>query len=213
MSIPYKPKIYHIVHINNLASISQDGYLWSDAIMRQRQNSAIIGMSNIKDRRLSLPVSCNQGTFVGEYVPFYFCPRSIMLYVIHCKNHAELAYTGGQEPIIHIEADLMTVIQSAQATGMMWAFSLSNAAAKYTEFRNKTAQLNEIKWSAVYAQNFRSADVKEAKQAEFLVYGSFPWRLVERIGVYDTSIAHQACAVIKGVTHKPSVEIKKEWYY
>ena len=29
-----------------------------------------------------------------------------MLYVIHCANHPELAYRGGQQPIIHLEADL-----------------------------------------------------------------------------------------------------------
>ena len=71
-------------------------------------------------------------------MPFYFCPRSVMLFVIHRANHPELTYRGGQEPIIHFEADLHTVIRWAEANGTRWAFSLSNAGANYTVFRSRT---------------------------------------------------------------------------
>jgi ssDNA thymidine ADP-ribosyltransferase, DarT len=27
---------------------------------------------------------------VGEYVPFYFCPRSITLFLLHKGNHVDL---------------------------------------------------------------------------------------------------------------------------
>jgi hypothetical protein len=60
-------------------------------------------MSAIKRRRVEeLEVSCHPGTKVGDYVPFYFCPRSVMLYVIHRANHPDLSYRGGQEPIVHL---------------------------------------------------------------------------------------------------------------
>lgn len=213
MPIPDQPKIYHIVHVDNLASICGDSCLWSDSVMVQRQSGTVIGMGSIKQRRLALPVSCHPQTFVGEYVPFYFCPRSIMLFVIHCANHPELAYRGGQQPIIHLEADLNQVVQWAEANGRRWAFSLSNAGAVYTQFRSELAQLDEINWDAVAARDFRSADVKEAKQAEFLVQQSFPWHLVERIGVHSQGIAQRVYAAMNGAGHRPSVEIRREWYY
>lgn len=213
MPIPDRPKIYHIVHVDNLASICGDGYLWSDAVMVQRQGGTVIGMGSIKQRRLALPVSCHPQTFVGEYVPFYFCPRSIMLFVIHCANHPELAYRGGQQPIIHLEADLHEVAQWAEANERRWAFSLSNAGAVYTQFRSELARLGEINWDAVTARDFRPADVKEAKQAEFLVQRSFPWHLVERIGVHSQGIARRTFAAMNGADHRPSVEIRREWYY
>lgn len=93
---PAQPKIYHIVHVDRLASIVADGCLWSDTeVVKRRQPGTTIGMGDIKARRLALPVECHPGDHVGEFVPFYFCPRSIMLYVIHCANHPELAYRGG----------------------------------------------------------------------------------------------------------------------
>lgn len=213
MPIPDQPKIYHIVHVDNLASICGDGCLWSDSVMVQRQGGTVIGMGSIKQRRLALPVSCHPQTFVGEYVPFYFCPRSIMLFVIHCANHPELAYRGGQQPIIHLQADLSQVVQWAEANGRRWAFSLSNAGAVYTQFRSELAQLDEINWDAVAARDFRPADVKEAKQAEFLVQQSLPWHLVERIGVHSQGIAQRVYAAMNGAGHRPSVEIRREWYY
>lgn len=96
--------------------------------------SATIGMSNIKRRRLALPVRCHPGDRVGDYVPFYFCPRSVMLFVIYCANARELTYRGGQGPIVHLEADLRAVIAWAEEAGRRWAFTLSNAGANYAEF-------------------------------------------------------------------------------
>jgi hypothetical protein len=80
---PANPKIYHITHVNNLPSIIAAGELISDAaIIQQGGPPAAVGMSKIKQRRLALPVTCHAGDFIGEYVPFYFCPRSVMLYLL-----------------------------------------------------------------------------------------------------------------------------------
>jgi hypothetical protein len=213
MPVPANPKIYHIVHVDNLASIVADGCLWSDAVMLQRQGGTVIGMGSIKQRRLGLPVSCHQGTNVGEYVPFYFCSRSIMLFVIHCANHPELTYRGGQQPIVHLEADLQQVVQWAEANGRRWAFSLSNAGAVYTQFRTGLGRLGDIDWNAVAATDFRAADVKEGKQAEFLMEQAFPWHLVERIGVHSQAIVARVSEAMQRAAHRPTIEIKRAWYY
>ena len=212
--LPSAAKIYHIVHVDKLASIVVDGCLWSDAVMEQRHGvGTTIGMGSIKQRRLGLPVACHQGTNVGEYVPFYFCSRSIMLFVIHCANHPELTYRGGQQPIIHLEADLRQVVQWAEASGRRWAFSLSNAGAVYTQFRTGLDRLGEVNWDAVAATDFRLADIKEAKQSEFLVENLFPWHLVERIGIHSQGIAARVSAAMEGAAHRPKIEIKRDWYY
>lgn len=211
---PVQPKIYHITHVENLSSIVADDALLCDRSMIERRGeSAGIGIGDIKGRRLELPVTCHPGGFVGDYVPFYFCPRSIMLFVIHCGNHPELKYRDGQELIVHLQADLQNVVAWARKNGVRWAFSLSNAGARYATFGKSLAGMKDIDWTAVAATDFRSTEVKEGKQAEFLIHGSFPWALVERIGVKSATIKAQAEAAIRGASHRPTVEIRPDWYF
>ena len=54
MAVPAQPKVYHIVHVDRLASIVADGCLWCDAeIARRAPPGTTIGMSGIKQRRLA----------------------------------------------------------------------------------------------------------------------------------------------------------------
>ena len=87
MLVPTQPKVYHIVHVDRLASIVSDGYLWSDSGMDQtRDTGTAIGISSIKRRRLANVLNSQRDLHVGDCVPFYFCPRSVMLYVIYMSN-------------------------------------------------------------------------------------------------------------------------------
>lgn len=212
--VPARPRIYHIAHIDRLASVIADGALWCDRrILARASAGTVIGMGTIKRRRLILPVHCHPGTFVGDYVPFYFCSRSIMLFVIYRANHPELTYRGGQDPIVHLEADFHRVTAWADANRCRWAFSLSNAGALYAQFRANVAELGEVNWPAVAATDFRPADIREAKQAEFLLHDLFPWFLVDRIGVYSRAISQQVAGVMHGAAHRPVVEVRRDWYY
>lgn len=211
---PPNLKVYHITHVNNLASILADGRLCSDRAMIERGGpAAMVGISGIKSRRLELPVDCHVGLRVGDCVPFYFCPRSVMLYVISRQNHPELAYRGGQDEIVHLEFDLYDLIAWAGPQGRCWAFSLSNAGARYAEFRGQIAKLSEIDWNAVASSDWRSATVKESKQAEFLVEGEVPWTLVSRIGVISAGMKAQSEAATATTGHQPRVEVRRDWYY
>ncbi|HEX3684895.1 MAG TPA: DUF4433 domain-containing protein [Bryobacteraceae bacterium] len=218
MAQPRQPKIYHIVHVDRLASIGADRHLLSDAVMSRREgDGTTIGMNKIKLRRLTLPLSCRPGLKVGECVPFYWCPRSVMLFLIHCDNDPELTYHGGQQPIVHLEADFLKAVEWANGNRKRWAFTLSNAGARYFEDRCDLRQLNEIQWEAVGANLWSGrgipSSVKEGKQAEFLIEECFPWQLVERIGVYSSAIANRVDQALAGTFHRPVVETRRDWYY
>lgn len=186
-TVPSSPKIYHITHIDNLPNIASSTGLVSDANrIASGLICSLVGMSTIKQRRLDeIEVSCHSGTRVGQYVPFYFCPRSIMLYILHMGNHPEVSYRGGQQPIVHLQADFNTVINWANSNTVRWAFSNGNAGARLTTFYNHPSKLNEIDWAAVASTDFREAKVKEGKQAEFLMFDVFPWTLIEKIGTIN----------------------------
>ncbi|WP_372022397.1 DarT ssDNA thymidine ADP-ribosyltransferase family protein [Tistrella mobilis] len=78
---PASPKVYHIVHVDRLASIIRDGAIWSDAEVQRRQcTGTTIGMGHIKQRRLEKnTLNSRPGLTVGQCTQFYFCPRSVAI--------------------------------------------------------------------------------------------------------------------------------------
>jgi ssDNA thymidine ADP-ribosyltransferase, DarT len=180
-------------------------------------------MSRIKERRLNeLYLRSHPDLRIGHCTPFYFCFRSIMLYLIHCKNE-DLSYKGGQGPILHLEADVYRTVTWANQHAQRWAFTLSNAGARYFEDLTDTSKLHEINWEAVQARKWSGngvpGTVKEGKQAEFLIECCFPWHLIERIGYLDrpisppTGILASITDALKGAAHRPVVERCNDWYY
>ncbi len=209
---PVAPKIYHILHVDRLASVIADGFLWCDAaLQRQARPGTPIGMNAIKQQRLTNAVKCHPGLNVGDCVPFYFCPRSVMLYMIHKANQPGLDYRGGQDPIVHLEADLRETINWAKQNRQRWAFTLSNAGSGYFQDRRDLAQLGEIDWDAVQARDWR--DRKEGKQAEFLVERSFSWALVRRVGARTPETLDRAMEAIRAAARRPIVAVQPHWYY
>lgn len=212
---PAHPKIYHITHIDNLSEVMAAGCLWSDAeILRRGGPAAAIGLPNIKRRRLEeYEVDCHPGTKVGQYVPFYFCPRSVMLYFLHMGNSPGLTYRGGQGPIIHLASNLHEVVDWADSQGVRWAFTDRNAGSRYFQAFRDLARLDQLNWDGIRNPDFRNEAVKQAKQAEFLIFEAFPWTLVRRIGTIDESMAARVRKIVSTGDHQPDVKVHAGWYY
>jgi ssDNA thymidine ADP-ribosyltransferase, DarT len=212
MTVPAQPKLYHIVHVDRLASIIEGGLLCDKQVMAHQTVGTTIGMNSIKQRRLQeLKLTSHPDLYVGDCVPFYFCPRSIMLYLIYQTNHADLAYRGGQTPIVHLQADLCASVAWANEQQRRWAFTLSNAGSYYFEDRCDLNQLDQLDWPAIQTNQWK--DCKEGKQAEFLMERSFPWQLIEKIGVKNGQIYQQVTNIVDMATHKPPVKLEMNWYY
>jgi len=215
MTIPATPKPYHITHIRNLLSMIEYGKIWSDAKrIEMGLNCNEIGMNAIKKRRLNhIKVACHAGLHVGQFTPFYFCPRSIMLYIIYVQNNPDLAYKGGQEPIVHLEFDLQNVVNWANQNDRNWAFSDRNAGAYFASFYNNLKDLDKINWNAVSSRDFRDDVVKEGKQAEFLIQDYMPLALVEKIGVINNDMHRQVTDIIGSSAITPQIAIEGSWYF
>jgi len=182
--------------------------------MRKRsQSGVVIGMSRIKNRRLALPLISHPGLCVGECVPFYFCPRSIMLYMMHMGNSPDITYRGGQEPIVHLVSDVHKTVQWANQNNQRWAFTTSNAGAYYFDDFNDLDKLGDIDWNAVQTNQWSDRTVKEKKQAEFLVEHRFPWGLINEIGVYSHVQQERVNNIVGLQTKNIQIKIRREWYY
>jgi hypothetical protein len=200
--------IYHITHADNLEHIVREGQLWCDAqrIARGLSNTNI-GYSHIKARRMRHSVTVSAGGTLGDYVPFNFCPRSVMLYVV-AQGHEN--YREGQQPIVH----LVSSIEIIRATARPWLFTDRHADLGYANQYDTLEKLDEVDWAVMPLRQWGGdTEVKEKRQAEFLVHDLCPWEAIEAIGVIDPSIAAQVTAAIAGIGHKPRVEVRHDWYY
>ena len=207
-------RIYHITHVDNLQAIAAAGLLYSDASMMQQGGPSVsIGMSKIKTRRLSLPVKSQEGTYVGEYVPFYFCPRSVMLYIIYCENNPDLQFQEGQDFIAHISASVDKVLSWAEKNSRRWAITSANAGARYTRFSSQREHIERLKWDHINATDWGNSKVKESKQSEFLMFGSFPWSLIDEIGVLNHNASSRAHTALEGDPKAQCIRVRPDWYY
>lgn len=199
-------KVSHITHINNLAGILEHECLWSDAKRIElgliNQN---IGYSHIKQRRLVRPVSVAAGGTIGQYVPFNFCPRSVMLFVIH-KGHAD--YQGGQDRVLHLISDVDTIRLSNQHC----FFTDIHADLDYAEQIDDFDRITELDIQRIIHGKYWQ-DFKEEKQAEFLAFESVQWGTIHQIGVKTQAIADEVNQLLQVAQHKPEVVVRPEWYY
>lgn len=199
-------KVSHITHIDNLASIVEQGCLWSDQkrieLGLTNQN---IGYNHIKQRRLIRSVNVAAGGTIGQYVPFNFCPRSVMLFVIH-KGHDD--FQGGQERILHFISDIDTI----RLTNQNCFFTDIHADLDYAEQIDDFIRISELDINRIINERYWQ-DFKEEKQAEFLVFESVQWQSIQQIGVKTQAIADEVTVLLQGVVHKPEVIVRPEWYY
>jgi len=203
---PEKIFIYHITEVENLPGILSESGLHSDAAMAQKNPAVVIGYDHIKLRRLKeIRVTCCDGRFVGEFVPFYFCPRSPMLYTINKGNTGRPA--GCQKSIVH----LVSTMAAGIATGTAWAVSSGNAGTYHTTFSANPKALDSLDWAAIRAVQWQGK--QHQKAAEFLVADFFPWSAIQGIGCENATTAGTVRALLMDVTHQPVVVVKTNWYY
>lgn len=201
--------IYHITNIANLPAIIAEGRLVSDAVLAARHGNpaVVIGHNHMKRRRLQetrIPEASNR--FVGEFVPFYYCPRSPMLYSVNLGNTG--LPRGSQGEILHLVSNVATGI----ALGRQWAISDVNAGASYPDFYTHVGALDTaLDWNAIDAKYWSNCATQKA--AEFLVADEFPWSAIHSIGCQTQQVAARVAAILALAQHKPLVKVTPTWYY
>ncbi len=204
--------IYHITHIHNLESIIFEGGLLAyNALRAAGAEYTNIAYENIQDRRAIIHVPCGAGGVLHDYVPFYFAPRSPMLYTLNKGNVT--SYTQGQAAIIHLVSDVLEI----EIRGLDFVFTDGHAIMTFTDFFDNLNYLDAIDWDVMESHYWNDTnednDRKRRRQAEFLVHNFLPWELIEEIGVMNSTIKVQAENILQNFTHKPRVIVHKDWYY
>lgn len=209
MSRPRPARIFHFTHIRNLPGIIANG-LRSDADCREDDATQVqIGASAIRQRRLTLTVDAGPGGCVGDYVPWYFAPRSPMMFTLG-KNNYE--YRDGFDEVVYLECSVERIL----TMGLGWVATDRNAALAIAEFVDDPEALeSHVTWSVMRRQYWgdHGPDGKELRMAEFLVHRRVPWEAVQRIVVKKEATKEAVERLLEGQAHAPEVVVRRDWYF
>lgn len=217
-----KTAVFHITHVENLELMLKSGCLVAKNTLPPEAHCSIAS-EEVQDRRARIQVPVPPGGSLHDYVPFYFAPRSPMLY---CNHRGSIANAKPQGEIIY----LVTTAQKIAASGRPFVFYDRHAVVGYAQAYNRLEDLKEIDWRVFfeppldgdYARYWQDrTDLqhphwmsrKEVRQAEFLVHQSLPLSCIRLIGTYNqrTKAAVEDLLKLHGSTC--TVETRSDWYF
>ena len=203
-------EISHITNVTNLQSIlAKRGLVSTNALREAKTKYSSIAYEEIQDRRTDTQVPCALGGVLHDYVPFYFAPRSPMLFTISRGN---VPSCPGQDQVIH----LVSTAEQVQEADLGFAFTDGHGIMLLTEFFDDLDDLDQVDWSLMKDKYWRDTqedgDRKRRRQAEFLVYRFMPWRLISEIAVMTKVVARTVTECLERAADSTPVSIKPKWY-
>jgi hypothetical protein len=208
--------ILHFTHVDNLPSIVAAGDLSCDVRARSGLMRTEVGDVAIKSDRRRRRVAVGPCGRVGDYVPFYFGPRSPMMCRIanDCRENRVGRYVGGDRPLIY----LATTIRAVVAADLPWVASDGNAAHSVTRFTDDLTVLDAmVDWPLMSQPYWNSIpedpDRERRRMAEFLVHQQVPLGLIQRAAAYSEPYADRARTALAGHALADRVGVRPHWYY
>jgi len=201
----------HFTHIDNLPHIVADAALRPDASVGDRLLTEV-GDRDIKAARRQHVVTCEPGGCPADYVPFYFAPRSPMLYRIARGGVAH--YQDGQTSLVY----LVTTIDEVSRAGPSWVFSNGNCGAPTTEYFNDLRMLDtavdwDLQEAVMWADSADEPNRATRRAAEFLVHRHVPWPVIRWLVVRTSATAAAVQGILDGVGSSQRVVVRPRWYY
>jgi ssDNA thymidine ADP-ribosyltransferase, DarT len=196
----------------NLQSIAaRNGINCFNSLVSNKIQRVSIAHQTIQDRRATTSIPCGPGGFLHDYVPFYWAPRSPMLYAIH-KGNVE-GCTTAQGDIIY----LVSTAESVRDSDIGFVFTDGHAIMAVSRFFDDLDHLGQIDWPLMRERYWRDTaedpDRKRRRSAEFLVYKFFPLALVHGIAVMRQTTITKVRELLGMVGSGIDVRARADWYY
>lgn len=204
-----KTRIYRLTHYKNLPFIFRNGLHCPNSTFKD-PDFVNIGFQRLINSRGLTPVKVVPGGVLNDYVPFYFTPRSPMLFMIY-KGRVE-DYKGTQEELVY----LVSNVEVIKEAGIAFVFTDRHAKLGYAEHYNDYDRLSELDWDIIQSDDWGhqyGVTKKEKKQAEFLVYQSLPVNLVQGIVCHNEQICQLTREMIKEAGINLQVVCRPNLYY
>lgn len=201
-----------MTHVANLPGIFQSKGVFCDRRVRDGKLAAVdIGNAEIKADRYRVPIACGAKGVVADYVPFYFAPRSPMLYRIRCGGVP--TYTQGQNDVLY----LVSTAQRIAAAGRAFVFTNGHARMAISRAFDDLKHLPEVDWEVMEGQYWNDTqehpDRKWRRQAEFLVHNFCPINQIEFIAARTQTVANSVRAYVESSGLTLDVRVMFHWYF
>jgi hypothetical protein len=218
--------IFHITHINNLENILSSGFLYS--INTLIKNHTSIASEDVQKKRASKGVTQHPYGVLHDYVPFYFAPRSPMLYA---NYNASLPNAKAQNEIIYLVSYAEKIHQNKRP----YVFYDVHPIKEYASCYNDIKDLSRIDWDLFfeglliggYSKYWQDVEDNEAhpkwinrkaiRQAEFLIHKEVCLQDIIGIATMTQDAKDVVDKKINQIKSEKNnhilIKIKKDWYY
>jgi hypothetical protein len=208
--------VLHFTHADNLPAIVASGRLACDREANAGLMRREVGDRQIKERRRGRAVTVGPDGTVGDYVPFYFGPRSPMMFRIACDHRDSIAgrYPDGDRPLVY----LATTVGELLGAGVAWVATDGNAATATSRFVATLDELDAVvDWPLMTAPQWNDVpedpDRQRRRMAEFLVHRSVPLSALLKVYSYSEPHAAGIRAALAGHFLADLVSVRPSWYY
>ena len=212
MSRPVPTPVFHFTHVDHLRDVVTHGLLSDTTARRRGLVSSEVGNREIKERRRRRIVPVPPGGVVADYVPFYFAPRSPMMFAIGRGNVAE--YSGGISSLVY----LVTTIERLHDLSCEVLTTDRNAVLGYATFRRGLEALDAgIDWPLMRAKMWNDTvqepDRRERRMAECLVHEVVPWEAFTEIHVRSADRRTTVEELLGAGVTAGRVHVTPDWYF
>ena len=132
--------------------LSASELLAKSALDQEDTGYTNIAHRSVQDRRAHTAGPCGPGGVLHDYVPFYFAPRSPMLYTIS-RGNVE-GFKAGQEFVVH----RVSTAQAVQKAGLGFVFTDGHGIMAFTTFHDDLTQLDEVDWELMKSRYWFDTD-------------------------------------------------------
>lgn len=204
--------VLHMTSLANLPNIVAGQALLCDRTVQMNgQLQVEIGDLGVKEFRRSRKLEVGPSPSPDYYVPFYFAPRSPMLYKIHMGSVP--TYQQGQSPIVY----LATTMQAVASLRIPWLLTDGNCAVRMSEVYDHEEHLDKIDWAIMqqryWNDTLEDPDRMRRRMAEFLVHDQLPFGAIKHVVTMSDRTAELTRSVLTSGPHQPSVSVNRSWYY
>ena len=214
MPPPNPTPIFRFIHLDNLDTLMRRDALHApNHVPGDGLPYRFCHDPEVQGARAAVTITVGPGGTIHDYVPFYFGYLSPMMFTL--KTGRVAGYDEGQEPLIY----LVSTAQAVANAGVPFAFSDGHGLAFFTGWFDRLERLDAVDWEMVYKQywsdNVNDLDRQRRKQAEFLVYQTCPWSLIQEIVVINTAIREHVEAIQASfhASERKMVKVERRWYY